>query len=967
MKQYIVALAIVIFGLASLPYRCMAQPDANYVKSETMLDPQQNNKITSYQFYDGLGRPYQTASDGISPNGRYVYSHKNYEGYNLIDKEWLPVVGSGIPEVKSEDGITESSKTMYNDNFGYASNEYDALGRIISTCRGGEAWNKAGKNAKIKYTSNDSLSVKYYMAPLDNKNSLKQSGYYNPGTLYGEETTDEDGHVITVFTDKLGKKILERRRINNNNNDTYFVYNDLDQLRFVLMPKYQYFGYKATFAYEYRYDYRGRMVKKILPGCNYIQYWYDNNDRMTFMQDDNLRQKGKYRFMLYDKFNRLAVQGLCTNCNRNDKLYPLVTFSESNAGFANTNYSLNLSNLLTNPEIEKVNYYDGYYFINGFNKDYFNKIKLVEEETELVNTGKNNSSSSESKTQYPPIDASKGMYETPKKKHYYDAKTGKEISGPEDGLPIDTAFKICQLPDDSSAVPYIKKELSTDSLLTKLNPTGDLLSLDNYVLYMDSRSVIKRSETGLLTGSIVANSDNHYNYSIFLYNSKELLCQTSNLLANGDNEISVTDYSFTGNPTNVSYELQHDGKSIFHCNTKSTYNIHNDKPENVTLSLTPNSCKPVQKKIAEYKYDDLGKIKNIVRPNNVGNVGYTYNLRGWVTGITTNSFKEQLFYEDNGGLTTPCYNGNISLQKWQNKNYYKIRGYKFSYNNLNWLTKATYGEDATIDINPNRYDEAVLEYDANGNMKRFQRRGKKQNGEYGKIDNLHLSYNGNQLSGVIDDAEKLLYTGAFDFKGKSNGTYTYNGNGALTSDSEKGIAKIEYDNNNLPKRIQFTNGNVTEYVYTVTGQKLRTIHYTAIPNMTVAMGSTHILSENEIQLKDSTDYLMGGNLIMNNGRLDKYLFAGGYCNIDTISDKDMMFHYYNQDHLGNNREVVNENGTIEQVTNYYPFGAPYCDNTNTNADLQPYKYNGKELDLTHGLNTYDYGARQYNSIVPSWT
>ena len=81
----------------------------------------------------------------------------------------------------------------------------------------------------------------------------------------------------------------------------------------------------------------------------------------------------------------------------------------------------------------------------------------------------------------------------------------------------------------------------------------------------------------------------------------------------------------------------------------------------------------------------------------------------------------------------------------------------------------------------------------------------------------------------------------------------------------------------------------------------------------------------------------------------------------------MTFHYYNQDHLGNNREVVNENGTIEQVTNYYPFGAPYCDNTNTNADLQPYKYNGKELDLTHGLNTYDYGARQYNSIVPSWT
>jgi RHS repeat-associated protein len=38
----------------------------------------------------------------------------------------------------------------------------------------------------------------------------------------------------------------------------------------------------------------------------------------------------------------------------------------------------------------------------------------------------------------------------------------------------------------------------------------------------------------------------------------------------------------------------------------------------------------------------------------------------------------------------------------------------------------------------------------------------------------------------------------------------------------------------------------------------------------------------------------------------------------------------------------------------------------TNASLQPYKYNGKELDLMHGLNTYDYGARQYYSIVGRW-
>ena len=75
----------------------------------------------------------------------------------------------------------------------------------------------------------------------------------------------------------------------------------------------------------------------------------------------------------------------------------------------------------------------------------------------------------------------------------------------------------------------------------------------------------------------------------------------------------------------------------------------------------------------------------------------------------------------------------------------------------------------------------------------------------------------------------------------------------------------------------------------------------------------------------------------------------------------------NQDHLGNNRELVTSTGIIHQITNYYPFGAPYADPAAVSgADKQPYKYNGKELDTMHGLNTYDYGARQFNPILARW-
>ena len=127
---------------------------------------------------------------------------------------------------------------------------------------------------------------------------------------------------------------------------------------------------------------------------------------------------------------------------------------------------------------------------------------------------------------------------------------------------------------------------------------------------------------------------------------------------------------------------------------------------------------------------------------------------------------------------------------------------------------------------------------------------------------------------------------------------------------------------------------------------------------------------------------LGVKLTVKNGRMDKYFFDGGYAlaktNEATLAD-NFSFHYYTADHLGrsashkgdafitkwskNIREVVNESGEVEQITNYYPFGTPFAEEAgNTNPDLQNHKYNGKELDTMHGLNTYDYYARQYNSL-----
>ena len=420
---------------------------------------------------------------------------------------------------------------------------------------------------------------------------------------------------------------------------------------------------------------------------------------------------------------------------------------------------------------------------------------------------------------------------------------------------------------------------------------------------------------------------------------------------------------------------------------------------------------PESSSTLNYMYDATNRLSQIVRPEQYGNISYSYDVHGWPVKIESNSFKEELSYSD--GVGTPCYNGNISSLKWSNSNYSEKRGYKFHYDRLNRLTEANYGEGESLSNAGDNFKESV-NYDLNGNITSLERHGKKQDGTYGVIDKLNVSLNGNQIVNISDAADKIVYEGALDFEPASDGISSckYNDFGALISDTGRGITMIEYDNNKNPIRIQFSNGNVTKYIYSAEGTKLRTIYYTAMPNINVPDGCTHELDASEIQATDSLDFLMEGNLILKNGRINKYLFEGGYCEAykqdmciakpappfswfedgsdSEISEEeqkayeerrkewtkavealnatdDFNFYYYNKDHLGNNREVIDFGGKICQVINYYPFGTPFSDQSTTlQADFQPYKYNGKEFDMMHGLNTYDYGARQYNPIVPTW-
>ena len=862
---------IIICFLLCFPLHVIAQSNGqNYVMTEMMLDVDGSSKVSSVQYCDGLGRPNILATNGLNTMGTTAYTLLEYDFPDFVVNSWLPGVDGSSLDWKSPTSIKELSISTNQDALPYSTTERDVLGRETSVCGPGAEWHSLHKDVSvIRYTNvesgNSDYIVKRYIVSADN--TLMENGVWDDSTLGVEVTSDEDGKTILLFTDFYGQKILERRLAGNGCfNDTYYVYDDYGRLRFVLTPAYnENIPSKAMFAYEYRYDNRGRVTWKKLPGAEHIQYWYDDADRVMAMQDAMMRNNNKYRFFIYDNYGRVAIQGLCSQYTHQGTLIDKATYDMSASGFQGTGYAVptDLADTFTNPELEIVNYYDTYDFI-----------------------GRNLTSTMPTMT----IDQEQSQY-----------------------------------------------------------------------------------SVGFMTGQVVYASNGEALGSINVYDDKGQVVRSVRKGLKGYLEDVSTAYTFTGEVENTVEEV--DVKYGSHFIAQTSYAYEYCKKTSMTLSVSHGQS-PLARE-TEYAYDAIGRLSGKERHMTgtaKSSCSYSYDVHGWLTSISNGDFHEELYYAD--GLEDGYYNGNISTVKWKRGANSSYQGYNLEYDDNNRLTSAVFGSGDNLTSYRNYFDE-IIEYDCNGNITHLLRGGlvDKVHGGFGWVDNLYMTYEGNMLTSVRDNASRQAYAGATDFDGVTGqeNPLTYNEAGSLVSDAGRWIARIDYDLNNNPVRIQFTNGNVTKYIYSAMGEKLRVIYQTAVPNITVAIGSIRELASSEIQYTDSTDYLLGGSLTLKNGRIDKYLFVEGYCqavkNTSNTSQDGFTFYYYDRDHLGSIRQVRRadrSNGTVIQSIDYYPFGAQFCDGSANNNDVQPYKYNGKEFDKMHGLNTYDYGARQYDPIVGRW-
>ena len=843
--------------LTSLALPLSAQvPSENYV--QTTLRISDTHVLTTTQYYDGLGRPFEKVEQGVTPSGDNLIHLQQYDGLGREWRSWSPIYSSSA--FLNPSNVSSLSQSQYSDSRAFSQNNYESnpLNRVVEVEGIGEDWKgHSVKSDHLINTSSFPHNCKYYRVSMSGE--LQDKGYYPEGRLYVTKTTDEDGHESYEFKNLAGHVILQRVMLGGTESaDTYYIYDYRGNLSFVLPPNYQDEEDLELYAYQYKYDGRGNCIWKKLPGCEPIIMKYYRGHHLAFMQDGNLRKQGQWLFYVYDKLGRQVVTG--TTAVASDVSDVFVYAEYTGTGVLD---GYQLHGLTITPRSFLVtNYYDDYAFMSQ-----------------------------------------------------YDAMTQQNLS-----LHLSESLE--------SAFPSNSSPNATG------NQTGKKVYLtdgtDRYMLtslYYGKKGRVVQSHSSNLLGGW------EHTYSSYTYAGS--LQQTKHVHTTNGKQDVVEEYD---------YAYDHAGRLV-----KTSYSVNGSAKRELSVK----------------DYDDYCRIS---RENIMGKdaVLHNYNVRNWPLSIESDNFKERLCYNVcNNGLCSwrNLYNGNIGAMSWQCGNGAK-RAFHFTYNAQNMLTDSGYNEGDRLNDGQGNYDES-LSYDKMGNVQSLLRSGLLDDGSYGLIDNLSYNYHGNQLLKVDDAAVGPYYQGAFHFVDGADEAveYEYDANGNMTKNLNKGITSISYDLNNQPRKIEYNDGRNASYVYDAEGNKLSvSYNLTAMSSAQLQMSvmqSSDVASANVSNGQKTIDYC--GNIIYD-GEETMILNDVGYALYD--KGNTLTFHYYLKDHLGNNRVVVSEDGEIEQVNDYYPTGALMA--SSKGGDTQRFKYNGKELDRTNGLNWYDYGARNYDAAIVRW-
>lgn len=729
--------------LVLLPIMVVGQTE-NYIKNTTYKIPtatsiatptttQANQNIT---YFDGLGRPIQQIAYQQSESGKDIVTPIEYDGFGRQTKDYLPYVPNAAASLnyKSSALMDVLNFPQYSGQNPFSEKllEFSPLNRVLKQAAPGTDWAlNSGHEIKLDYQTNTTAdAVKLFAVTAywdvakglyDIPASLTPADYLE-FQLYKTITFDENtvaapsesnGSTIE-FKDKEGRVVLKRNYESGVKHDTYYVYDQYGNLTFVMPPL-----VNATttisntilndLCYQYKYDYRNRLVEKKLPGKQWEFIVYDKLDRVVAagpafspFNDSSLGAVG-WMITKYDAFSRPVYTGWYTATvttttraslqNDQNNLTTTNFETKSNSGTIDSITAFYTNTVApTSFKLLTVNYYDDYVFPN---------IPFIPTNVE----GQNVLSSTKGMPTGSWVRALTSTTATAGETTttFYDTKA----------RPIRTyltnyvgGYTYTDTVLDFSGVPqYIKTfhkrlasnvELKTTEVFT-YSPQGRLLTQTHQVNALPVQLLASNSydELGQLISKNVGNTSATPLQKVdYAYNIRGWLTGINNDLTN--NLILNTSekdlFAFKINYNTVENCFNYAGTTLYNGNISETY----------WRSASDNT----QRKYG-YKYDILNRLRASI-----------YQKPGLTAAQTqvTNAYDENITYDKNGNITSLNRKGNGDPQV--GAMLIDDLTYVYSSSTSNQLLKVTdspNGNDAQGFIDANKTNDYT--YDANGNLK----------------------------------------------------------------------------------------------------------------------------------------------------------------------------------------------------------------------------------------------------------
>lgn len=700
-------------------------------------------------YFDGLGRPIQKISSGIGTAGKPdVVSFSVYDVYGREKKRYLPFAANTSRLFQAD--VVNAQASFYaigsgkyaKDGDPYSVSEYDSspLNEIWREGSVGSAWQPAmGKMSAIVLRTNTSSDA---VRQFNTDGSI--NGLWPSGTLSVSETTDEEGHKILVFADKLGNTILKRQWLDEtiqgaykDYKNTYYIYDKGSLLVMMIPPKVVDRIMNNNWllstddldnnVYRYEYDYKGRQTAKKLPSSGWVYTIYDKLDRISLIQTAVHRSVNKWYFMKYDRLGRIVMQGILKDdtrttvtsmqafCDTYDYLNTAVPYFESKGGPVQNYSDLSFpqSASFTFFEPLKVNYYDHYDIDQNGAANYSYASQSLGAEEPIAVSAHGQLTVAKSKKL--------GTSDWMTKVYFYDGN-GRVV-----------------------------QEQSN-------NPTNIGLN-DVHTNVLDFAGLLQRS-----VNKKTINATQHTVDENMVYDNAARLLSASHKY-DGNAAVTLADYVYNELGQLVDKNLGKLGPGSYLQSVDLRYNIRG------WVTGINN---------ADLNTDDYNEESNDV-------------------------FGMEILYNASGGTgNTGMFNGQISGVKWKMKMsshpYDNVgRAYNYSYDKLGQLRNALfYGKNGSGWTYRNgAYDEKNITYDLNGNILSLERNN--WTGTVVSMDNLTYSYKsasgGDKLMQVMDANGT---GGTYGFKNQSGDSehYLYDGDGNLTQDKNKNLS---YSYNDLGK------------------------------------------------------------------------------------------------------------------------------------------------------------------------